>query len=196
MVVAQHNGSTAADAAAGFPQRFTLLRPVSPRQQRGIASRGTGHGAAGLSADSWRGLRVKLTQDSEMADAAQSAESALEVGSTSASSSRQRPQRVQRAVREMAAGDAAAEARRVDVSRGLRGQQQAVTAPQLSALRLTAALAQYPQGSRVLHAANRDFLLVPLSNIRNESYTAYFDMVSRRFPYAAEESTSASAAMV
>lgn len=86
----------------------------------------------------------------------------------------------------MAAGDAASDARREDIGEGVRGQQEAVTALQLSSLRLTAALAQYPVGSRVLHAANRDFLLVPLSNVVDESYTAYFDMVSRHFPYVAD----------
>jgi hypothetical protein len=54
----------------------------------------------------------------------------------------------------------------------------------LSSLSLTAALAQYPEGARVLHAANRDFLLVPLSNMVDERYTAYLDMVSRRFQAA------------
>ncbi len=186
MVGAQHNSTAAADATAGLPQRLTLLPRLGRRQQQG-ASLGTGHGAAGLSADSWRGLSLVTARNTVMADAAQGTAAAPAVSSTSESSSRQWSKHGQRAGRETAAGDAAAEARRVDIGGGVRGQQAAVTASQLSSLRLTAALAQYPQGSRVLHAANRNFLLVPLSNIVDESYTAYFDMVSRRFPSAAEE---------
>ena len=54
----------------------------------------------------------------------------------------------------------------------------------VTGLQLVTALAQYPEGARVLHAANRDFLLVPLSNVVDESYTGYLDMVSRHFPTA------------
>ena len=175
MISAQPNSSAAADATAASPQHFTLVQPPSHRQQqRAIAEGSRARGAATQPlGHPWRGLGLKLVQDVQMAGAAQGAAAPSEAGSTSRRRSRQQPQHMLQA--EMAAWQ-------VGTSDMVRRQQEAVMASQLSSLRLTAPLASYPTGSRVLHAANRDFLLVPLSNIVDESYTAYFDMVSRRFP--------------
>ena len=184
MVAAQHNGnSTGADATAGFPQRATFQWHRGHHRQRNVTSSCEGRGCARQPLrDPWRGLSLRPVLNAGMPGAAQSTAPAPGADSTSGSGSRQQPEHVKRTLRQLAASDAVSLARQVDFGGGMQGRRQVVTAVQLSSLRLTAALAQYPRGSRVLHAANRDFLLMPLSEVVDQSYTAYFDMVSRRFP--------------
>jgi hypothetical protein len=39
------------------------------------------------------------------------------------------------------------------------------------------AAAAYPRGTRLLHGSNRDYMLVPIGQVMDESYTAYFNFL-------------------
>ena len=183
MTSQQDNSSVGASATSGCAQRFQLIRRDS--QQRAGAS--SLHGVIGagrqLPDDRWQALgRLRAAADNQAVGTAFK----VEADSGSGRCSPLQAQAKQRTAAQTAVTHAASSARFVHDRERMQDQPAPLLASQLGSLRLTAPLARYPEGARVLHAGNRDFWLVPLSDITDESYTAYFDMVSRRFPQAVE----------
>ena len=174
--------NTSADATLAASQRFALVQHNGRQPAMATAARdGSSSGPEGPG--QWQGLALTptvmtgVTGDSDPSDAASAG---------SAPCGRLQTQARRHATTKQSADDAAAGGLSVAVSDTQLSGLPVLSAAELlgsdlTSLQLTLALAQYPEGARVLHAANRDFLLVPLSNVVDESYSGYLDLVSRRF---------------
>lgn len=55
------------------------------------------------------------------------------------------------------------------------GRQLAFAATAPYVFELAAPLAQYPDGAKLLSGADRQYIVAPLMNIVEDSYTSYFD---------------------
>lgn len=64
------------------------------------------------------------------------------------------------------------------------GRQAAVPASAPFVFELAAPLAQYPDGAKLLSGADRQYIVAPLMNIVEDSYTPYFDFHQPSAPLA------------